>query len=86
MAMLRQPGGPTLCVVCHHGETQPGRTIVTFHEHGRTVVVTDVPAGVCDNCGEPYVAEDVTARLLSIAEQARAAHVEVLVRDYSPAT
>ena len=75
-----------VCVVCRNGETQPGRTTVTFHEQGRMVVVTNVPAGVCDNCGEPYVAEDVTARLLSIAEQARAAHVEVLVQDYSPAT
>jgi hypothetical protein len=28
-----------------------------------TLVVKDVPAQVCDNCGEEYVDADVTARL-----------------------
>jgi YgiT-type zinc finger domain-containing protein len=75
-----------LCVVCRNGETQPGRTTVTFHEHARTVVVTDVPADVCGNCDEPYVAEDVTARLLEIAVQARAMQAQVLVREFTAET
>lgn len=73
------------CLVCRNGETRPGRTTVTFHEQGRTVVVTDVPAGVCDNCGESYVAEDVTAQLLQIAVQARTMHAQVLVREFTAA-
>lgn len=73
------------CVVCRNGETHAGTTTVTFHREGRTVVVTDVPAEVCENCGEAYVAEDVTARLLEIAADARESRAAVLVRDYSPA-
>ena len=73
------------CIVCHHGETQPGTTTVTFHRDGQTVVVTEVPAEVCENCGEAYVAEDVTTRLLEIAAEARKAHAQVLVRDFAPA-
>lgn len=71
------------CIVCRHGDTQPGTTTVTFHRDGRTLVVNEVPAEVCENCGEAYVAEDVTAELLRMATEARQAQAIVLVRDYS---
>jgi YgiT-type zinc finger domain-containing protein len=73
------------CIVCHNGETRPGTTTVTFHREGQTVVVNRVPAEVCENCGEAYVAEDVTAQVLEIAANARKAHAQVLVRDFAPA-
>jgi hypothetical protein len=41
-----------------------------------------VPARVCPNCGEEYVAEDVTARLLASAEQMARADALVDVREY----
>jgi len=69
--------------VCRHGDTQPGTTTVTFHRDGRTLVVNEVPADVCENCGEAYVAEDVTAELLRMVAEARQAQAIVLVRDYS---
>jgi len=71
------------CIVCHQGETQPGTTTVTFHRDGRTLVVNEVPADVCENCGEAYIAEDVTAELLRIADEARQAQAIVLIRDYA---
>lgn len=71
-------------MVCRNGETRPGATTVTFHRKGRTVVVAEVPAEVCENCGQAYVAEDATARLLEIAADARESLASVLVRDYSP--
>lgn len=73
------------CVVCHQGETRPGTTTVAFHRDGRTLVVNEVPAEVCENCGEAYVAEEETARLLEIVTEARKSQVVVLVRDYAPA-
>jgi YgiT-type zinc finger domain-containing protein len=73
------------CIVCHNGETRPGTTTVTFHREGQTVVVNEVPAEVCENCGEAYVAEDVTAQVLEIAANAGKAHAQVLVRDFAPA-
>jgi YgiT-type zinc finger domain-containing protein len=71
------------CVVCHHGDTKPGMTTVTFHRDGRTLVVNEVPADVCENCGEAYVAEDVTGQLLEISVEAGKAHATVLVRDFA---
>jgi YgiT-type zinc finger domain-containing protein len=71
------------CIVCRHGDTHPGTTTVTFHRDGRTLVVNEVPAEVCENCGEAYVAEEVTAELLRIATEARQAQAIVLIRDYA---
>lgn len=73
------------CIVCHNGETRPGTTTVTFHHDGRTVVVNEVPAEVCENCGEAYIAEDVTAKVLKIAADARKMQAQVLVRNFAPA-
>ena len=70
------------CVVCKHGETAPGLTTVTLTRGGTTVVFRDVPAQICDNCGEEYVDEEVTARLLAIAEDAARSGVHADVRDY----
>lgn len=73
------------CIVCHNGETKPGTTTVTFHRDGQTVVVNEVPAAVCENCGEAFVDEEVTAKVLEIAADARRAQAEVLVRNFAPA-
>lgn len=73
------------CTVCHHGQTGPGTTTVTFHRDRRTVVINEVPADVCENCGEAYVAEDVTTQVLAIAAEARELRGQVVVRDFAPA-
>ena len=70
------------CVVCKHGETQPGVTTVTLSRGNTTVVFKGVPAQICENCGEEYVDENITARLLAIAEEAARSGVQVDVRDY----
>ena len=73
------------CIVCRHGETRTGTTTVTFHRDGQTVVINEVPAEVCENCGESYVADEVTTRLLAIAAEAHEAQAQVLIRDFLPA-
>jgi len=44
--------------------------------------VKSVPARVCENCGEEYVDEDITARLLREAEDAARSGVQVDIREY----
>ena len=41
-----------------------------------------MPARVCGNCGEEFVAEDVTSQLLKVAEEAARAGVQVDMREY----
>ena len=40
------------CVVCKSGETHEGTTTVTLERDGLTLVMKEVPAEICDNCGE----------------------------------
>ena len=71
------------CVICKHGETRPARVTVTLERAGMTLVFKDVPAQVCENCGEQYVSEQTTAMLLQQAEEAAGQGVQVEVRSYA---
>ena len=73
------------CMICRHGETAPGAATVTLTRDDTTLIVKDVPAMVCDNCGEEYVDSEITERLLETAEEAVRAGVQVDVRSYVPA-
>lgn len=73
------------CVICKQAETQPGRTTVTLERGGLTLVVKGVPARICPNCGEEYVDEQTTTRLLQIAEEVARAGVQVDIREYAEA-
>jgi len=48
-----------------------------------TIVFRGVPAEVCDNCGEQYVSEEVTAALLRQAHAAASSGVDVEVRSFA---
>jgi YgiT-type zinc finger domain-containing protein len=69
-----------ICVICKHGETMPGTTTVLLQRGETTVVIKGVPAEICDNCGEYYLSEEITRRVLALAEAAVAqgAEIEVL--------
>lgn len=73
------------CVICKHGRTEAGGATVTLERGGRTLVFKNVPAQVCDNCGEEYVDEQTAGALLRRAEEAEGAGVEVKVRSYATA-
>ena len=70
------------CPICKHGQTNPGTITVTLERGGATVIFREVPAQVCDTCGEQYVDEKTTARLLVQAGDAARAGVQVEVRSY----
>jgi YgiT-type zinc finger domain-containing protein len=60
------------CITCRIGDTEPGTTTVTLKQDATIVVFKNVPADVCQICGEAYTDEDVTDRLLHIlAEEAQ---------------
>lgn len=71
------------CAICKHGETRPGKTTVTLERNGMTLVIRNVPAEVCENCGEAYVDEATARELLHRAEAAAQAGVMVDIREYA---
>jgi YgiT-type zinc finger domain-containing protein len=70
--------------VCRRGETRPGKTTVVLQRDGAraTVVISDVPAQVCENCGEEYLDEKVAENVLAAAQASARAGVRVEIRDY----
>jgi len=67
------------CTICKQGETQSGTTTVILERGKTTVVIKDVPAEICENCGEYYLSEDMTARVMEMAEAAVQHNVEIEV-------
>jgi YgiT-type zinc finger domain-containing protein len=68
------------CVICRNGTTHSGTVTVTLQRGDTTVILKQVPAEVCENCGEYYLASEITAQVLEKAESAvkRGAEVEIL--------
>ncbi len=71
------------CVICKHGSTSPGRTSVTLERGESVITYKNVPAEICDNCGEAYVDSQVSESLLKAAEQSVRDGVEFDVRRYA---
>jgi YgiT-type zinc finger domain-containing protein len=71
------------CLICKTGTTQQGTTTVTLERDTTVIVIKDVPAQVCDNCGEYYLSEEVSSRIYALAEEAVKRKVEVEVLHYA---
>ncbi len=59
-----------ICVICKQGSTDEGKVTVTLQRGESTIIFKEVPADVCDNCGEFYLSESITEKLLERAEHA----------------
>ena len=71
------------CVICKVGETKSGFTNVTLERDGRIVIVKQVPAEICNNCGEYYLSEKVTNSLLKRAEKIVLNNAELEIIQYA---
>lgn len=70
------------CMICKHGEIKEGTTTVTLEKGNATIVFKEVPAHVCDNCGEKYIDESISKTLLAKARSIVSSGVEVDIRKY----
>ena len=68
------------CVLCRQGETHAGQVTVTLQRGKTIVIIKQVPADVCENCGEYYLSKEVTSLVLKKGEEAvrKGAEVEIL--------
>ena len=76
MRRQQQESGCPLC----GGERVPGKTTYSVDLGFGVVVVRDVPATVCNQCGEEWIGDGIALQLEKITEQARCSRhlVEVL--------
>lgn len=71
------------CRICKTGLFEPGFTTVILERDNAVVVIKDVPAQVCDNCGEYYLSEDVSTCIYALAEESVKRKVEAEVLRYA---
>ena len=72
-----------ICLICMQAEVVDGFTSVTFERGEMRLVVNNVPARVCPNCGEAYVEQAVAVQLLRDGEEMSAAGRIEDVIDYT---
>lgn len=65
------------CLICKTGNTHHGHVTVTLQREELTVLIKNVPAKVCENCGEYYLSDDITDKVLQQAELSAAKNAEV---------
>lgn len=70
--------GKASCPLCR-GRKQPGTATFTADLGFGVVVVRDVPATVCSQCGTDWISDDVASRLEALVEEAKAKRLPVEV-------
>ena len=71
------------CVICKNGTTAEGLVTVTLQRNSSIIIIKNVPAEVCDNCGEYYLNDDVAGTVLRISEKATENNPEVEILQYA---
>ncbi len=71
------------CVICKQGRTHPGLTTVTIEREKTTIIIKEVPANICENCGEYFLNEDVLEVIEKLLDQAIQHGVEFEVLRYA---
>lgn len=67
------------CVRCKHGSTSKKKVNVKLERDGSIVIVKDVPAMVCDECGEIYFDSATTKLMHNTANKALNDGMEIAV-------
>jgi YgiT-type zinc finger domain-containing protein len=78
----RRSWTPAACPICG-GMPEPGTTTFTADLTASVLVIRDVPALVCRQCGEAWLADDTAARLEAAVQQARTRQSVVEVTHWS---
>ena len=67
---LQQENNAMRCAICRNGQTIEGHITVVLERGQSTLVYKNVPAQICENCGEEYLSADINRTLLQKAEEA----------------
>lgn len=68
------------CALCKVGTTEKGTVTVTLERNGAIVLIKNVPAEVCTNCGHYYLSEETTRAIMQTGNDAieKGAELEVV--------
>ena len=75
---MKPKKSPNMCPLCGGGK-KAGRTTFTVDLGFGVVVVRDVPASVCSQCGADWIDDSIASKLEEIVNDARQKHRIVIV-------
>ena len=73
------------CVICKNGKTEQGFVTCSLERNGVIIVFKNVPALVCQNCGDYYLTEETTNLLLEKAGKTLEKGVEFEIINFKTA-
>ena len=73
------------CVICKNGNTKDGLVTFTIEREGVIIIFKNVPALVCQNCGDFYLTEETTSLLLDKAAKTMEKGVEFEIINFKTA-
>ena len=68
------------CVLCHNGLTEKGFVTVTLEKNNSIILLKNVPAEICGNCGHYYLSKEMTQEILHKGNEAisKGAELEIV--------
>ncbi len=57
------------CVICKNKKMKRGTTVLPIERGKAVLLVTDIPARICANCGEPYIDERTAKQVETLANE-----------------
>ena len=72
------------CAICG-GSAKPGRTTVSVDTGFGVIVIRDVPANVCSQCGEDWLSDETAGEVEAIIDKARKDKAQIEVLAMAPA-
>ncbi len=73
------------CVICKNGDRLKSTTNLSFDKDGAIVVFTEVPCLKCGQCGEVYLADEVSQILFKALEKISKNSGEVSIQKFNAA-
>jgi YgiT-type zinc finger domain-containing protein len=57
------------CLVCKHNRFKKGTTVLPIGRGNAILLITNIPARVCENCGEMYLDEETAQEVQDLANE-----------------
>ena len=72
------------CVICKNGTTEDGFVNVPIVRKDKIIFIKNIPAQICNNCGEYYIDTSVAKEIYEKANERMNQGVEMEVTQYFP--
>ncbi len=58
------------CHICKNGQTQPGKATLTLRREGTVIMLENVAALICNNCGHYYLDSETAKKVMKNLDDA----------------